>query len=89
MLDFGLAAGARIGAFLGQVVEDPDILQPLPQTKHSPQIALLVGELAVDLLGVLDVIPQIGTGGLLLQLSHLSPQLVDVQHSLDPREGGV
>jgi hypothetical protein len=48
-----------------------------------------VRELGVDLLGVLSVIPQIGAGGLLLQLGHLCPQLVDVQHSLDAGEGGV
>jgi hypothetical protein len=47
-----------------------------------------MSEFAVDLLGVLDVVPEIGSSGLFLQLSHLSPQPVDVQHSLDPGESG-
>jgi len=48
-----------------------------------------VGELAVDLLRVPGVLPEVGTSRLRLELGHLSPQPIQVQDGFDPGKGGV
>lgn len=69
---FGVGIGQRGGGCLalfafGQLVEDRQIFQPLPQLLDPAQFALGMRELAGDLLGVVLVVPQIGVGRLVLE----------------------
>ena len=55
----------------------------------SPQLALGVGQLAGDLLGVALVVPQVGIGRLVFELLDLGAQAVHVEHPLHRGQGGV
>ena len=80
------SASARVpgvALLLGHLVEDPGVVQPAAQLLDPAQVALQVGELGGQLLGLLDVVPEVRGGGLLLQLGDVAPELVDVQHRLD------
>ena len=70
------------GATLAEIVAAAQLLDPA-------QVALQVGELGGQCLRGLDVVPQVGGGGLLLELGHLAAQPVDVEDRLDGLQGRV
>ncbi len=75
--------------FLGQFVQDGQIVEALAQFLDPAQLALGMRQLAGDLLCVLLVVPQIGIGGLVLELIDPSTQLLDIEDRLDGLECGV
>ena len=59
------------------------------QTLDAAQLALGVGQLAGDLLGVALVVPQVRIGRLVLELLDLGAQAVHVEHPFHRGQGGV
>jgi hypothetical protein len=70
-------------------VQQADVVQAAAQLLHPAQVALQVGQLGGERLRGLDVVPEVGRGGLLLELGHLATQPVDVEDSLDGPQGRV
>ena len=70
-------------------MQQPDVVQPAAQLLDPAQVALQVGEPGGQRLRGLDVVPEVGRGGLLLELGHLAAQPVDVEDRLDGLQGRV
>jgi hypothetical protein len=85
-----VGVGLRVGVvgFLGELVEQRQVVQALAQVRHTAQLTLLVGELAGDLLRLLLVVPEVGLRRLLLQVRDSGAQPIEVHHRLDARKRG-
>jgi hypothetical protein len=70
-------------------VHQRDVVQAAAQLLDPAQVALQVGQLRGDRLGGLDVVPEVGRGGLLLELGDLVAHVVDAEDSLDRLQGRV
>jgi hypothetical protein len=88
-LPLGLGRGRLVALLDGHLVQQPDVVQPAAQLLHPAQVALQVGQLGGQRLRGLDVVPEVGRGGLLLELGHLAAQPVDVEDGLDGPQGRV
>ena len=86
-LALGLGGGRGVPLLHGHLVQQPDVVEPAAQLLDAAQVALQVGELGGERLGRLDVVPQVGGRGLLLQLGDLAAEPVDVEHRLDRGQG--
>ena len=71
-LALGLGQAGRVALLLGQLVQHAGVVEPAAQLLDPAQVALQVGQPGGELLGALDVVPQVGRGGLLLQLGDLA-----------------
>jgi len=85
----GLGCGGRVALFLGHLVHQGDVVEPAAQLLHPAQVALQVGEPRGQRLRRLDVVPQVGRGGLLFEVGDLAAHVVDPQHGLDRLQGRV
>ena len=65
------------------------VVEPGPQPLHPGDLTGQVRQAGVDLLGARLVVPQVGGGGLLLELRLVPAQLVHVEDVLDVAQGGV
>ena len=85
------ASATLVGAALlgRQLVDHRQVVEALPQILDAAQLALGVGQLAGDLLGPGLVVPQVGIGGLVLELLDAGAQPVDIEHPLHRGQGGV
>jgi hypothetical protein len=88
-LPLGLGRGRLVVLLDGHLVQQPDVVEATAQLLHTAQVALQVGELGGQRLRGLDVVPEVGRGGLLLELGHLAAQSVDVEDRLDGLQGRV
>ena len=66
-----------------------DVVEPAAQLLDPAQVALQVGQLRGDRLGGLDVVPEVGRGGLLLEVGDLAAHVVDPQDGLDRLQSRV
>ena len=66
-----------------------DVVEPAAQLLDPAQVALQVGQPRGERLGGLDVVPEVGRGGLLLELGDLLAQVVDLEDGLDRLQGRV
>ena len=80
-------AGVALG--LGHLEQQAGVVEPGAQLLHPADLAGDVRQPGVDLLGPRLVVPQVGGGGLLLELGLVPAQLVDVEDVLDVAQGGV
>ena len=80
---------ARPTLFGGQFVDHGQVVEALPQFLDPAQFALGMGQLTGDLLGARLVVPQIGIGGLVLQLFDATAKPLDIEHPLHRGQGGV
>ena len=90
-VELGLGLGQRVGValVLGQLEQHPEVVEPPAQRLDPVELALHVGQPAGDLLGVLLVVPQVGGGGLLVEVGQLAAHRVEVEDRLDAAQGLV
>ena len=76
-LALGLGDGGLVALVLGHLVHQRDVVEPAAQLLDPAQVALQVGQLGGDRLRRLDVVPEVGRGGLLLEVGDLAAHVVD------------
>src|SRR5699024_6635120 len=66
-----------------------EVLDAGGELADAAALGLRMGERGGDLLGVLDVVPQVLRGGLLLEVGDPGVERLDVRHLLDGGQGGA
>ena len=90
MAEVGIDMSSEIPKVLTtEAVQESDVVEPAAQLLDAAQVALLVGELRGQCLRLLDVVPQVGGGGLLFEFGDLPAEAVDVEDGLDRPQGRV
>ncbi len=88
-LPFCLCGRVGVVLLLGELEHDRQVVDPLAQLGEAAQVGLQVGELARDLLCLVDVVPEVGSGSLLFEVGDLLAHPVRVEDLLDGRESLV
>ena len=82
-LDLGLGERVGVALLLGHLEQDAQVVEPPAQRLNPGELALDVRQAARDALGLLLVVPQIRSGGLLVEVGQLTAHLVEVEDRLD------
>ena len=83
------AGVASSSSSLGHLVQERDVVEPAAQLLDPAEVALQVGQPRGDRLRGLDVVPEVGRGGLLLEVGDLAAHVVDPQDGLDRLQSRV
>ena len=83
------AQGVGVALVLGQLEEHREVVQPAAQRLDPVELTLQVREPAGHLLRVLLVVPEVGGGGLLVEVGQVAAHRVQVEDRLDAAQGLV